>query len=226
MTAHGRRYFLSSLVLGAAACSGCDLATFTYFLLPENDAPAECRRLASADPKKEVRVVILTYTHLETRAEFIGADRALTELLARNLRELSEQNREKVTVVSPRKVEEYKNNNPDWKDADLARIGRHFNADWVLYLEIESLGMYERGSSGSLYRGEANLSYTLVDVNHPDESPEHAPVSYVYPSEARAMDVSPEMPPLKFRQMFLNHVAQRLSWCFVSHPRKATYNFD
>ena len=108
-------------------------------------------------------------------------------------------------------MEEYKNNNPDWKESDLAQIGRHFNADWVIYLEIESLSMFQRGSSGSLYRGEANLSYTLVDVNHPDESPEHAPVSYVYPSEARAMDVSPEMPPMKFRQMFLGHVAQRLA---------------
>src|SRR4051794_29528922 len=115
MTVHGRRFFVSGLVLGAAACAGCDLATLTYFLMPENDAPAECRRLASSDSKKEVKVVILTYAHLETRAEFIGADRALSDLLARHLRELSEQNREKLTVISPHKVEDYKNNHPDWK---------------------------------------------------------------------------------------------------------------
>jgi hypothetical protein len=226
MTVHGRRFFLSGLVLGAAACVGCDLGSLAYFLVPENDAEAECRRLASNDPKKEVRVVILTYTHLETRAEFIGADRALSEMLGKHLRELSQQNKEKLTVVSSRKVEEYKNNHPSWKEADLAEVGRHFKADYVIYLEIGSLGMYQRGSSGSLYRGEANLSYTLVEVNNPDESPEQHQVSYVYPSDARAMDVSPELPPMQFRQMFLNHVAQKLSWCFASHPRKDKYLFD
>src|SRR3954453_1297801 len=144
-----RRGLLGSLFGAAAACSGCDIASMSYFLMPEAKAPAELKRLASDDKKKEVKAVILTYLGLETRPEFIQADRELSERLAKHLREQSEANQDHLTIVPPRRVEEFKNAHPEWVKMDLTEIGRLFRADYVVYLEIDALGLYVKGSSNS-----------------------------------------------------------------------------
>lgn len=44
-----------------------------YWRLPEDKDPAERKRLAAEDGKKEVKVVFWTYMGQDTRAEFIQA---------------------------------------------------------------------------------------------------------------------------------------------------------
>ena len=156
-----------------------------YFLFPEAKHEAEMKKLAS-DDNKEVRVAILTYsTDLETRPELIQADRSLSELLAAKLRELCEANNENVTIVNPHKVEEFKLSHPNWQqEPNLADIGRQFKADYLIYIEISKLSMYETGSKQTLYHGQASLSVQVVDVNKPEESPLPKPVSFVYPDAA------------------------------------------
>ena len=64
--------------------AGCgDMGSLAYFLMPDQRLPAKMKHLPSEDPKREPRVVILTYAGLDTRAEFLHADRQLGELLAR-----------------------------------------------------------------------------------------------------------------------------------------------
>ncbi|HZY87827.1 MAG TPA: hypothetical protein VFE78_23525 [Gemmataceae bacterium] len=219
MKAHARRWSLALLV--AAACAGCDPATTAYFLLPETKDPPELRRLSSDDKKKEVKVAILTHTQLETRPELIQADRQLAESLAKQLRERFAENREKVVVVSPRRVEEYKNSHPRWRDP--LEVGRELRVDYVIYLEINSMSLYEKGSSNLMYRGRTNISVSLVDVNRPDENPEQTEITTEYPSEARGpVDASLDTNPMQFRAAFLGYVAKRVSWCFTGHRKRDT----
>ena len=147
MTAIPRRGFLGILGAAAALCTGCQASTMAYFLFPEAKHEAEMKNLASED-NKEVRVAILTYsTDLETRPELIQADRQLSEMLAAKLRELCEANNENVTIVSPHKVEEFKISHPNWQqEPNLADIGKQFKADYLIYIEISKLSMYEKGS--------------------------------------------------------------------------------
>ena len=113
----------------------------------------------------------------------LQADRQLAEYLSKQLRERCAENREKVTVVPPRRVEDYKNTHPRWRDP--LEVGRELKVDYVIYLEINSMSLYEKGSSNLMYRGRTNVSVSLVDVNHPDENPEQTEVTAEYPSEAR-----------------------------------------
>jgi hypothetical protein len=193
--------------------------------MPESGQPPEIKRLASDDKKKEVRVVILTYSNdVETRPELIGSDRQLSELLYKQLHELCESNQEKVAIIPPRKVEEFKSSHPDWQKQELATIGRYFRADYVIYLEINSLGLYEKGSANQLYRGNADLVVTLVDVNKPDEAPEQKQFSCVYPSDAKGpVPVGLDTQPMLFRQAFLTFIAKRLSWFFSPYPKRESY---
>ena len=150
MTAIPRRCFLVILFAAAAVCAGCQASTMAYFLFPEAKHEAEMKKLAS-DDNKEVRVVILTYMpELETRPEFIQADRELGEILAKMLRDCCETNSENVTIVNPHKVEEFKSEHPNWQqEPNLAEVGQRFKADYVVYIEIPTLTMYEKGAPTS-----------------------------------------------------------------------------
>lgn len=220
MKLHARRWSLAAL-FAVALCGGCDPATMAYFLMPETKDAPELRRLASDDKKKEVRVAILTHTQLETRPELIQADRQLAENLAKQLRERCAENKEKVTILPTRRVEEYKNAHPRWHDP--LEVGRELKVDYVIYLEINSLSLYEKGNSNLLYRGRASISVALVDVNHPDDNPEQTEITAEYPSEARGpIDASMDTSPMQFRAAFLTYVSKRLSWCFTGHSKRET----
>jgi hypothetical protein len=213
-----RRGFLAGLC-GAVLAAGCNFPTAMYFLFPENKEPAEYRRLASEDPKKEVTVVLWTYMGLDLRPETAQFDRALTEALARHIRQMTEENREKVTLVKPRLVEEYKNTHPDWKGLDPEQVGRYFKADYVISLEIDQLSLYEPNANQQLYRGRAHLLVSLVDVKNPDENPQPHEFSDLFPGDLRGGEDASDMPVMQFRQKFVEHIARRLSFYFVNHPK-------
>ena len=222
MTAIPRRGFFAMLFGAAALSAGCQASTMAYFLFPEAKHEPEMKKLAAADGK-EVRVVILTYTpQLETRPEFIQADRQLAEMLALKLRDSCEANRENVTIVDPHKVEEFKSNHPNWQqEPNLADVGRQFKADYVVYIEISNLTMYEKGSL-NLYHGQVNLSVQLVDVRKPSEAPLPQQVSYVYPDAKGPIPVE-DMQPMEFRQKFLDFITTRLGRFFTATPIRETY---
>ena len=226
MTAIPRRGFLGILGAAAALCTGCQASTMAYFLFPEAKHEAEMKKLAS-DDNKEVKVAILTYsTDLETRPELIQADRQLAEMLAAKLRDLCEANNENVTIVNPHKVEEFKSSHPNWQqEPNLADIGRQFKADYLIYIEISSLSMYEKGGGQQLYHGQAGLSVQVVDVHKPDESPLPRQVSFVYP-EARGPVPVDDMQPAEFRQKFLGFLAWRLARNWTAVPIRETYYED
>jgi hypothetical protein len=219
-----RRWSLAVLLAAGLAglAVGCgDLGSMAYFLTPEQRLPAKMKHLANEDKKKKTpRVIILTYARLDTRAEFIHADRQISELLAGNLRQLAEPKQEQIDIVPPRKVEEFKNTHPSWREMEVAEIGRKFGADYVIYLEINSLSMYEPGNNNTLYRGRANLLVSLVDVNRPDDPLPQQNYVCTFPSEARGPVPVTDIEMVQFRQSFLSYVARQLSWYFSKYPRE------
>lgn len=218
MTQWHRRGFLLGLC-GTLLAAGCSFPGAMYFLMPEAKEPAGCKRLASEDKKEEIKVVVWTYVPLETREEFVQVDQRLAELLAQQINQMSKENNEKVTVVSPRKVEVYKNEHPDWNSIDPVKVGRYFQADYVINVEINKLSLYEPNTHETLLRGRANFRVKLVDVKHPDESPSFQNFNDMYPNEARFVDGS-DMDRFSFRDVFLAHTAKHLAFLFVDHPKR------
>lgn len=222
-----RRWLLPVLLLLAVGCSfGCSLFSVPTFLLGgESKQPALLKKIAAGD--KEVTVVVLTSTGLETRPEFLRADRDLANLVVRQLREGLKANGEKAKFVSPGKVEEFKNNHPDWKKLDPSEVGSHFGADYVIDLEVNRLSMYEPGSANLLYRGRAELTVSLVDVNHLDEDPERRELTITYPGEVTggAVSVDDKTPQL-FKAEFFDRIATQVAWQFTAHPVRDDYSCD
>jgi hypothetical protein len=221
-----RRGALSGLVLLAALCIGCNMLSLPFFILgPEPKVEPLLKKVASDQKDKEVKVVVLSYAGLETRPEFLRADRDLSNVLVRQLRDGFKYNGEKVLVATPQKVEDFKNNHPNWHSMDLTEIGKRFGADYVIYLEINKLSLYENGSSNMLYRGRAEISVSLVNVNDADEGALQKEFTCTYPSEASYATPS-DKNPMAFRAEFYEHVAKKLAWHFTSHPTQADYSCE
>ncbi|MFM8933926.1 MAG: hypothetical protein ACKOS8_18840, partial [Gemmataceae bacterium] len=125
-----------------------------------------------------------------------------------------------------RKVEDYKMSHPDWHESELASIGEYFKADWVIYLEMNHLGLYEPGSGGTLYRGKADMTISLVDVKKPEDSPPPQAFTCSYPRESRMQLTTTDKSPAEFRQMFMEYLGKRVSWKFTSHPTRDDFYAD
>jgi hypothetical protein len=221
-----RHGWLPMLWLAMVAAPGCSPSSF-YFFLPEDRVDPVMRKLANDDNKKEVRVVILAYSNrLETRSELIGAERDLSREFARKLQEGCRTNSESVVIVNPRKVEDFKSSHPRWFEIGLADIGRHFKADYVIYLEINNLSLFNKADMNSQYRGHVDMTVSLVDVNKPDESPDHKEFTCSYPSEAKAIPVDADTPAPQFREEFFAFIAKKLSWYFTEHLPREGYNVE
>ncbi|MFO0845236.1 MAG: hypothetical protein U0797_23115 [Gemmataceae bacterium] len=227
MSICSRRALLGWAAGGLVLTAGCDMASLAYFVLPEGRVEPKLKHLASDDKEKAPKVVILTWGGLETRAEFIGADRQLSDLLGQHLKKLAEESREAVNVVPVRKVEEFKNANPSWKSMDLVEVGRRFQADYVIYLEMNSMSLYEPGMGDMLMRGRVTLNVQLADVRKPDDAPASESYSCVYPGDAPgAVPVDNQAQKMQFRQAFLNKAARDLSHYFARYPRQERYKMD
>lgn len=231
-----RKFLLLLAAGGLVAGSGCNLLMLPFYLFgPEPKFPAEMHAVAPSpkekDKKKENKVVILTYGGIETSTDFLHADREISRRLAARLQEMCDYNEEKVKVIDPRKVEEFKSKHPDWhhQHLELEEIGKHFGAEWVIYLEVQALSMYKPGSAGQLYRGQANLSVSLVNVHKPDDlTLGTREVQFTYPTEAQGGFLARDfdMPPHVFKTKFLDALARKLARNFAAYPTNQRFDFD
>jgi hypothetical protein len=205
---------------GAVLSAGCiNFPQGLYFFMPEAKDRAELKRLADKDSKKEVKVVLWTYMALDPREEFIQADRRLAVMLAEEIRRLSEENKEKVTLVRPNQVDAYKSKHPNWREFEPTKVGHDFNARYVINLEIDKLSLYEPKANQQIYRGQTEILVSVVDMENPDDV-QSKEFTDRYPTEARG-DMTPlDITPYQFRDKFLEHVAKRLAFYFVDHRRR------
>ena len=97
-------------------------------------------------------------------------------------------------------------------------IGRHFKTDWVIFLDIVDMSLYEKGPGNMLFHGQTEIKVSLFDVKHPEELPHEKYYTGQYPSENFGKIVSAtDMSANQFRRNFLDYIAERISWYFTAH---------
>lgn len=222
MTLTTRRRCLLGMLLTAALTTGCNpfqLASVYMMMTGDHKIPPECK-IASDDKDKEVKVVILAYSNLETRPEFLRVDYELSSLMAKLIQDSAKEDKQKITVITASKVQKYKDDHPNWQAIGAAEIGKHFGADYVIDVAIESIGLYEPNSRNQLFRGHTEISLACIDVQHPDDDPIfRKEYTKEYPRTRGPIPVDGSTTSAtQFRQAFLNHIATDLAWCFVGRP--------
>jgi hypothetical protein len=226
MARFARTGFLTGLVALATLCAGCNIMALPFFLIPGMEPMHEpmCK-LAPGKKDDHVKVVILASTGLENRSELVRADRELSSLLVRQLQEAFKKNKEDVSVVSATKVEKYKDDHPDWQSESPAAIGKHFHADYVVELDIESLTLYKEGSARTIFQGHAKIAVSVIDVHKPGDDPifKH-PYRCEFPKDRPifSMDSDAE----QFRYEFMRTIAREICWYFAKHPMEDDQKFQ
>jgi len=219
--ARTRRAAAASLLLAAGLLivAGCDPRPYFYFLQPfepQVDPPFK----GSFEKK---RVVVLTHAVSGTHNDFVSLDRDLAREFSRLLREKTK----KIDIVNQDKVWDWVEGHPNWTDpADAARA---FEADYVIFLEIESFQIQDPNSPG-LLEGTARTHMQAVELDYPKNS-KGKPI-HDQPKEAKIVydDYRDTLFPVRgpvqegsgvsrgaFKAKFLQILATEISWHFVPH---------
>jgi hypothetical protein len=220
---HARtRRAAASLVIAATgllALAGCDPRTLIYFLQPfEPSIPPPCH--AKLKGKK---ILIMAHALSGTQADFQSLDREISREVSRIFREKIK----KVELVDLDKVWGWMEGHPNWTDPSEA--AKAFEADVVIFLEIESFQVANPSSPG-LLEGTAKTHVQAFELDYPKNS-KGKPITD-QPKESKNIydnyvdSVFPIRGPLPegtgqsraaFRNKFLQVVATEISWQFVEH---------
>lgn len=225
MVSQKRRWLAPTMLLAALGLAGCGPGDLLYYVMPPSCMPPLCALIAPKDKNKESRAMVLVYPPgPESSREIMQADRDLPELLVKHLREQFKENKEKVFLISPRQVEDYKNKHPEWKELQPLEIAKIFKVDFVIVLEMDTFTLHADGRQ--MYRGQTSISITLVNTHKEGEAPEHKDFNYRYPNDAKmAVDLN-DMQGSQFRNAFLEAITKRLTRYFAAYPQSDTRDLD
>jgi hypothetical protein len=209
------------LTLAAVLSFGCSPLTTIAFLLHKDDkAPAEypLRPKDKDAPKKEtITVAILTCQQGSVGdPEFARVDQPLARELAKVLPEYSKSTKQKIEVVAPSKVDQFKANNRNWRAMRASEIGKKLGADFVLDITLSAIVVYQPGSANQIYEGRAEVNVDVYDVNDATGEPTHYVHPFLYP-KAGFRDAT-SVPPSRFKMEYVSQLARELALKHVEHP--------
>jgi hypothetical protein len=207
------------LAAGLVLVAGCDPRPFFYFLQPW-EPMIEPPFKGSLEKK---RVVVLTHAATGTQSDFLSLDRDLAREFGRIVREKVK----KIDLVNQDKVWDWVEGHPNWTDP--AEAARAFEADLVIFLEVESFQIQDPHSPG-LLEGTARTHMQAVELDYPKNS-KGKPI-YDQPKESKVVyddyrdTLFPVRGPIQegssisrgaFKTKFLQVLATEISWHFVEH---------
>ena len=152
-----RRAVAASLFVAAGlmAVAGCDPRPMMYFLQPwEPTIPAPGPSL------KDKKIVVLTHAVAGTQNDFVTLDHDL----AREVSNIFREKVKKMELVNQDKVWKWVEGHPNWTDP--AEVAEAFEADMVVFLEVESFQIQDPHSPG-LLEGTAKTHIQAVELAHP-----------------------------------------------------------
>jgi hypothetical protein len=198
--------------------AGCDPRTLVYFLQPyEPSIPA------SGPSLEGKKVVVVTHAVSDALGEFQAIDRELAKEVCSILRAKTED----IKVVETDKVWTWLDGHPNWTDpADIARA---FEADLVIFLEIEKFQV-QNPADLNVYQGTSKTHIQVTEMAHPKNS-KGKPITDKPKEPNQIYDeyADTEFPtrgPIpadsgvsrgSFKSKFLKVVAAEISWHFVEH---------
>ncbi len=217
--------------LAIGGLSGCNLLAPLYFaaILAGMDERVPPPVLIPVDQEAErnIRVAVLTHVPVTTRPELAQVDRDLNSLISMKLFQGFSADKKKIDVITARRVANWQSDHPDWHSMELEAIGQELNADYLIFVEIESLAFYQDGPTRHLYQGKAEVNVKLVPIREQTgaDAFEDQSLTLEFP-KGRAIPVDNDRSFKQFRQEFLNRLAERISWLFLPHGREDEYGRD
>lgn len=171
------KQFHLTLLVVFALVAGCRLLTPLIFV-------GEHRKKVTPEFDKlaHSRAAILVWAHQSTLFDYPYARFELATYIGDKLYAEMGQRGLGVEVVDPRDVENFIQQNVD-AGIDPRAVGKHFDADYVIYLEVLEFQIRD-AEQPQFLRGRIHASVTVHDIRADPDLPrtyELAPVECVYP---------------------------------------------
>lgn len=161
------------LIVALFAQAGCNMLAYPAMLAAEaqtEKVPAEFSRLA------DKKVAIVVWSDAGTLYQFPHIRLELASQLAYQMAGQLKT----VSIVAPQEIADYQSRNPNWDAMPAWQIGRQFEADYVIFVEILEYSTREPRTPG-LFHGMAKASVVVHDVADPTARWTLTPVSADFP---------------------------------------------
>jgi hypothetical protein len=217
---------LLTLIGSLLFMGGCNVLAPFYFgailLGMDSRIPPEFQFPEPEDDQKPIRIAVITYADANTQIEFGHIDRDLDDAIGRMLAKgIFDEKKKRIEVVKASKVHRWQDEHPDWHSiASEAEIARRLKADYLVYMEVGQLRLWDEGSSKTLFQGKAELTVAVFKVDE-EEGEIVFPRKYLvvdFP-KGRPIPAGNDMTLAQFRRMFITRIAQRVCWIFLPHDR-------
>ncbi len=173
--------------------AGCKLLTPLVFVGGDTK-----KVLPEFDKLSGSRTAILVWTDQSTLFDYPFARFELAAYTADKLRSETEQRTLDVTVIDPREVDDYLQRNLD-AGIDPQAVGRQFNADYIIYLEILDFQVRDADQPQFL-QGRVRASVTVHDIRADPDLPrvyELTPVLCTYPEHGPVLLSATNSPQIR-----------------------------
>lgn len=157
--------------------------------------------------KKGTKVLVMCYAPKEVKWDFDSVDRELGRHLSHRLAQ------NKITVMDPDAVHAWLDEHDDWDKPE--EIGRDFEADYVIFVEINEFGLYEQGSS-NLYRGHSECLISVYQMED-GEGNEIYTKEYVSKFPLLQPVSTSDQSYYDFKRHYLSFLSQELGRHFYEH---------
>jgi len=164
------------VALGLAS-AGCYVPHFLVWLL----GPEKITTLVKEEYRLEAeRLVILPYAGTDILFTYPAVPVELSqELVYAIVRDLKGRVK---TIVHPVEVVRWQESTLEWPNLSLEQIANEFQADTLLYVELQRYTMVEEGSA-NLFRGRAKARIEVVKVGAEHNPVFDATVETIYPED-------------------------------------------
>lgn len=226
MRGNSNRRRLAALLFVIVVSFGCNPLLLPFYIFSDGvtnskqDPEFKLYDVAKREKKKkEITIVLIPYRNRSLSPDHFSAARQLAGTYVRQLEERFKANKQNVKIVPMRDVDKFQASHAvEWKTMSAAELGKQFDADYVIHMELMDLSLYERGSNGMLFNGFCRVSLSVHDVAKVGEEPAFTrdyPLHYPK-SGPRVADMDNGLE--KFKQDFFAQVATRLSWALTHYP--------
>ena len=216
-----RRIVLHLLAAGAltGSFSGCQIVIGVLALIngfPTQDADFK-RHTKKEMNEKGKKVVVLCTSPEKAKGGYSSLDVDVITEVSRRMKE------HKIDVVNGNKIASWIDDNGGiLEEADVLEIGRIFEADYIVSVELTDFGIQEENSPG-LYRGHAQGTVSVLAMQSGKNPKEKRPGKTIY-SKAFS-STYPRHQPISsehvsapvFRKQYLDRVSDEVARLFYDH---------
>jgi 4-amino-4-deoxy-L-arabinose transferase-like glycosyltransferase len=161
--------------------------------------------------KEKQKVLVMCYAPKQVKWDFESVDKELRVRVARLF------NENEVKVLDPDAVNEWMDKHPDWDKPE--EIGRDFAVDFVVYIEIRKIGLYEWGSN-SLFRGNSEIDLSVFEMEKNGEGNEIYSKEVVSQFPIHEPVQTSEMSYSDFQERYLSHLSDEIGRHFYGYKEE------